>query len=81
MAHEEKIECVTSAWGWVGIIAIPLAFWVFIVAFAVTVFGGRRGTAEQLEPVAIDEPIADLVRDLTRLSSGLAWRPPVPSHH
>jgi uncharacterized protein YggT (Ycf19 family) len=73
---------VTDTWGWIAIVAVPLAFWTLIVIFMVMVFG--RGEAnEQVSVVEVDEPVTEPVRDRVAAASpgGLGWRPPVPSHH
>jgi hypothetical protein len=81
---------VTDAWGWIAIVAVPLAFWMLILIFMVMVFGGRK-TSEPLDVVdavhavhaAVEatEPVAVPLRESAAAPSGLGWRPPVPSHH
>jgi hypothetical protein len=73
-------------WGWIAIVAVPLAFWTLIVIVMVMVFG-RGDMSEQVDAVdvvdasEVDEPIAAPVRESALTPSGLGWRPPVPSHH
>jgi hypothetical protein len=73
-------------WGWIAIVAVPLAFWTLIVIFMVMVFG-RGDMREQVDAVdvvdasEVDEPIAAPVRESALTPSGLGWHPPVPSHH
>lgn len=77
---------MTDAWGWIAIVAVPLAFWMLILIFMVMVFGGRK-TSEPVDVVdavhAVEptEPVAVPLRESAAAPSGLGWRPPVPSHH
>jgi ABC-type uncharacterized transport system permease subunit len=75
---------VTDTWGWIAIAVVPIAFWVLIVAFMVTVFG-RYEPTEQFDTVEVEAPVVDRTPDATPVPvpapSGLGWRPPLPSHH
>lgn len=71
---------MTGTWGWIAIAAVPLAFWVLIITFMVIVFG-RSDATERFEEVDLDEAAAAPAREAAPSGSGLAWRPPVPSHH